>query len=253
VIDAESGELLSSYDNCAYSGKERAPLASDPSNPNLAVCGCTNGKGLITFDLRLENPAHFALNVHSSLIRDIIYLDESWPFGGSHQNSVVSLSLDGVCKIRTVDDRSLHVFDVKHRSHCITATPDTYSNSSQDRLDSLMLIGGDGLTGYVAPTADQEQNLLSYSLKEGTINKLKYTSNGHMLYAISTGGQVSRYRRVGDDHCYLGEVYSHNDEIIDMDLSPIDEYIVTASRSGHVGLLCLGAPSRGWTGFMQVA
>lgn len=244
--------MINSYDNCAYAGKERAPLASDPRNPYLAICGCTNGKGLITFDLRKQQPAHFALNVHSSLIRDIIYLDESWPFGDSHQSAVVSLSLDGVCKIRTIDDRELDVFDVKHRSNCVTATPDIYSISNEEGFESIMMIGGDNLSSYV-PGRNQEPRLLPYGPSERKVHKLKYTSNGHLLYAISSGGQVRRYRRLGNGHHYLGEVYSHNDEIIDMDISPNDEFIVTASKDGHVGLLCLGAPSYGWTGFMQLA
>lgn len=254
VIDAERGELICSYDNCAYSGKDRAPLASDPRNPYLAICGCTNGKGLTTFDLRKQQPAHFALNIHSSLIRDIIYLDESWPFGGGHQHSrVVSLSLDGVCKIRTIDDRELHVIDVKHRSNCVTATPDIYSVSDEEGFESIMMIGGDNLSGYMPGSPGQESRLLTYGPNERYIHKLKYTSNGHLLYAITSGNQLRRYRRLGNRHHYLGEVYSHHDDIIDMDISPNDEYIVTASRDGHVGLLCLGAPSHGWTGFMQFA
>lgn len=256
MIDAERGELICSYENCAYSGKDRAPLAPDPRNPNIAICGCTDGKGLITIDLRKEQPAHFALNVHSSIIRDIIYLDESWPFGESHQGAVVSVSLDGICKIRTLDrdDRELHVFDVKHRSNCLAATPDVYSISNDgEGFESIMMIGGDSLSGYLPGNRCQEPKLLTYGSDMKPIQKLKYTSNGHLLYACTSGGQVRRYRRAGNKHHYLGSVYSHTDKIIDMDISPNDEYIVTASHDGHVGLLCLGAPSHGWTGYMELA
>lgn len=254
MIDAERGELISSYDNCAYSGRDRAPLASDPRNPYIAICGCTNGKGLITFDLRKQQPAHFALNVHSTLIRDIIYLDESWPFGDGHQGTVASISLDGVCKVRTIDDRELHAFDVKHRSNCVAATPDVYSISNEEGFESIMMIGGDNLSGYIPGNGKMfEPRLLNYGANEKPIHKLKYTSNGHLLYAIASGGQVKRYRRIGSKLNLLGEVYSHNDEIIDMDISPNDEYIITASKDGRVGLLCLGTPSHGWTGFMQIA
>lgn len=279
VIDAERGELVCSYDNCAYSGESRAPLASDPRNPYLAICGCTNGKGLIAFDLRKQKPAHFASNIHSSLIKDVIYLDESWPFGDGHQGTIVSVSLDGVCKVRTMDDRELHVFDVKHQSNCLTATPDVYSPASRltnppdyydeigDSFESIMMIGGNNLSAYIPGNKVVEPRLLNYGSmnerdEDEVINKLKYTSNGHLLYAITntrtfhgqmSGGLVKRYRRFGNGHNYLGEVYSHNDEIMDMDLSPNDEYIVTGSRDGHVGLMCLGAPSFGWTGFMQLA
>lgn len=252
MIDVEKGELICSYDNCAYSGRDRAPLASDPQNPYMAICGCTNGKGLITFDLRKQQPAHFALNVHSSLIRDIIYLDQSWPFGDSHQSTVVSLSSDGVCKIRTVDDHVLQVFDVKHRANCVTATPSVYSMSNEEDFESIMMIGGDYLSRY-RPLATPREKLFTSRPNDRPIHKLKYTSNGHLLYAISSGGRVKRFRRIGVDHLWLGDLYSHNDEVLDMDLSPNDEYIVTASRDGHVGLMNLGAPSHGWTGYMQLA
>lgn len=258
MIDAERGDLICSYENCAYSGRDRAPLASDPQNPNMAICGCTNGKGLITFDLRKQQPAHFALDVHSTVIRDIIYLDQSWPFGDSRQGTVVSLSLDGVCKVSTVtgDGQVLHVFDVKHRSNCVTATPDVYSMSNQEGFESLMMIGGDCLSRYMPRPSGQDyargNGLFTYAPNE-PIHKLKYSSNGHLLYASSSGGQVRRYRRIGSEHVLLGQVYSHDDEVLDMDISPNDEYIVTASRNGHVGLLCLGAPSFGWTGYMELA
>lgn len=254
MIDAERGELVCSYDNCAYPGRDRAPLASDPYNPYMAICGCTNGKGLITLDLRQPQPAHFALNVHSTLIKDIIYLDRSWPYGENHQGTIASLSLDGICKVRTIDDHVLDVFDVRHRSHCIAATPNVYSMFAQEGFDSLIMVGGDSLTEYSpAPARGLKSRLTTLGLNEKPIYKLKYTSNGHLLYAISSGGEVSRYRRLGKDHRLLGRVYSHYDEVLDMDISPNDEFIVTASRDGNVGLLCLGAPSFGWTGFMEVA
>lgn len=253
MIDAARGDLICSYDNCAYSGRDRAPLASDPVNPDMAICGCTNGKGLITFDLRKPQPAHFALNVHSSLIRDIIYLDRSWPYGDNHQGSVVSLSADGVCKVRTIDDRVLDVFDVKHRSNCVTATPDVYSMYAPEGFESIMMVGGDCLSEYMPAPRGKESRLYPLGPNDKPIYKLNYTSNGHLLYAISSGGQVRRYRRKGKRHLLLGGVYTHNDDVIDMDISPNDEYLVTASRDGTVGLLCLGAPSFGWSGFMEHA
>ena len=44
VIDVEKGDQISSYDNCAFNGRDRAGLAVDPTNPNMAVCCCVNGK-----------------------------------------------------------------------------------------------------------------------------------------------------------------------------------------------------------------
>lgn len=255
VIDAERGELVGTYEDCAYSGRDRAPLASDPHNPYMAICGCTNGKGLITFDLRQPQPAHFALNVHSSTIRDIIFLDRSWPYGDHHQGSIASLSSDGICKIRTIDDRNVDTIDVKHRSNCITATPTVYTMNAQEGFESLIMVGGDSLTEYSPrpPMSGMKSRLTNHGPADRPIYKLKYTSNGHLLYAITSGGLIRRYRRVGKEHKLLGTVYEHNDEVIDMDISQNDEYIITAARDGTVGLLCLGAPSYGWTGFMEIA
>lgn len=222
----------------------------------MAICCSSNGKGLITFDLRKQQPTHFALNVHASLIKDIIYLDRSWPYGDNQQSKVVSLSADGLCKVRTIDDRVLDVFDVKHRSNCVTATPDEYCMYAQEGFESILMVGGeDCLTKILPAPAGMKSRLYTHgpSNLQTPIYRLKYTSNGHLLYAISVEGQVIRYRRLGRDHELLGLVYSHNDEVLDMDISPNDEYIVTASRDGNVGLLCLGAPSFGWTGFMEIA
>lgn len=219
----------------------------------MAICGCTNGKGIITFDLRKQQPAHFSLNVHASLIKDIIYLNRSWPYGDNLHSTVVSLSHEGVCKVTTVDNRELDAFDVKHRSNCVAATPDEYCMYAQEGFESMLMIGGDCLTEYLPPPRGLKSRPYNHGPNDKPIHKLKYTSNGHLLYAIASGGQVRRYRRIGREHRLLGEVYSHNDEVSDMDISPNDEYIVTASRDGSIGLLCLGAPSFGWTGFMELA
>lgn len=268
VIDAERGELVCSYDNCTYVSKDnaRTPLAADPQNANMAVCGCTNGKGLITFDFRKPQPACFALNAHSTQIKDIMYLD-SWPFGDatSCQNTIASLSVDGVCKFRTIDNRELRAFDVGYRSSCFTATPGPFrapgpEPPGKEPLDlepSVMVIGGNELSVYYpidrSSVMEQPRLFLFGPLSvEAPIQKLKYTSNGHLLYTIASEGHVRRYRRRRNYHDYIGEVYSHDDEVIDMDISPNDEYIVTASRDGSVGLMCLGAPSYGWTGYMQL-
>ena len=83
--------------------------------------------------------------------------------------------------------------------------------------------------------------------------KMKYTSCGSMLYTVTDTGVVKRYRRYPDgQHQFLGDVFSHKGDIFDMDISPLDEFLVTASKDKTVGLLCLGAPSHGFTGFTQL-
>lgn len=232
----------------------------------MAICSCTNGKGLITFDLRQQKPAHTALNVHSSVIKDIMYLDSSWPYG-ERDGTVVSLGADGTCKIRTIDDRVLDVIVSKSAANCMAATHSncflfvngSYHNSCGDGgLDSRIVIGGNDLIEYLPPMKGRRGEITANRANcppyyNESFYKLKYTSSGHLLYSVSNGGRVTRYQRCSTFHDMLGVVYTHEEEILDMDISANDEYIVTASRNGTVGLLCLGAPSFGWTGYMELA
>ncbi|KAK2148683.1 hypothetical protein LSH36_487g02021 [Paralvinella palmiformis] len=72
-----------------------------------------------------------------------------------------------------------------------------------------------------------------------------YTSNGSLLYSACDNGAVHRYRRWPDHHGYLGEVLHHKSEVADMDISPYDEYLVTASKDRSVGIMKLGEPNHG--------
>ncbi|XP_075586132.1 uncharacterized protein LOC124490657 [Dermatophagoides farinae] len=84
------------------------------------------------------------------------------------------------------------------------------------------------------------------------INRLRFSSNGAHLYAAGEGGFVRQYRRYPNlnVHC-LGEVYRHRGDILDMDISPYDEFLVTASKDKTVGFICLGSPSHGWTEYYE--
>ncbi|RWS01659.1 hypothetical protein B4U79_07745, partial [Dinothrombium tinctorium] len=113
VLDVERGEQINCYDNCAFNGRDgKVPLAADPYCPHFAVCSCVNGKGLTLFDLRMPLP------------------------------------LDFVFDITTPDGRFLHCFEVGHTSNSITATPELYGSSTDDGFSSLMMIGGESMTGY---------------------------------------------------------------------------------------------------------
>jgi hypothetical protein len=83
--------------------------------------------------------------------------------------------------------------------------------------------------------------------------RLKYTSSGGILYAATNTGIVKRFRRYPDgEHVFLGDVMEHEGPVYDMDVSPYDEYVVTASKDKHVGLLCLGSPNHGCTGRFEL-
>ena len=82
--------------------------------------------------------------------------------------------------------------------------------------------------------------------------KMKYTLNGGLLYAISEDYQIKKLRRYPNEHRIVSDVLTHNNEICDMDISPYDEFLVTASRDKTVGVLYLGPPNRGWTSCCQL-
>ncbi|XP_064485880.1 uncharacterized protein LOC135398401 isoform X1 [Ornithodoros turicata] len=254
VIDVERGEQVMTYDNSvfagAFNGRDRGSLAADPICPNMAVCSCVNGKGLTLFDLRMPLPLDFVYDLHNSIIRDVMFVHSSWPFVRSHQSAVLSLSVDGVCKVTTLDNRYLHCFEVGHSSNCITSTPEPYGSGAEDGFYSVLLVGGDNISGYIPDIGVQEQ------LREHgdyPIWKLRYTSNGGLLYTACDRGTVRRYRRYPDRHEFLGEVFSHKGDIQDMDISPYDEYLITASKDRSVGVLHLGAPNHGWTEYCQLS
>lgn len=72
VVDVERGEQLLAYDNCAYGGRERSGLATDPVCPNMAVSVAVNGKGLTLLDLRMPLPLDFVYDVSYLLYKYVI-------------------------------------------------------------------------------------------------------------------------------------------------------------------------------------
>ncbi|XP_037503202.1 uncharacterized protein LOC119378002 isoform X2 [Rhipicephalus sanguineus] len=250
VIDVERGEQVMTYDNCAYDTKDRASLAADPICPNMAVCSSANGKGLTLFDLRMPLPLDFVYDLHDNAIRDLLFLHSSWPFVRSHQSTVLSLSADGVCKVTTLDGRYLHGFEVGHGANSVAATPEAYgSAAAEDGFRSVLLVGGDTVSGYV-PDIGVQERLCEHG--KNSVWKLRYTSNGGLLYTACNGGIVRRYRRYPDQHKFLGEVLWHEANIQDMDLSLYDDYLITASKDRSVGVLPLGPPNHGWTEYCEL-
>lgn len=278
-MDVERGEQIQSYENSAFSGRDNGrgiPMACDPRSPHMAVCCSINGKGLTSFDLRMPLPLDFVQDLHSSFIRDITFLHPSWPFikSGHHsQTQLVTLSHEGVVKVTTVDGRNLHCFEVGHLSNCIAVTPEDFNSSGDSGFSSLMMIGGDTMSRYKPdvpvvelqePVKDKCSSFTGSNrnyhtthshIPSGNIWKMRYTSCGSMLYTATDSGVVKRYRRFPDgQHKYLGDVFCHKGDmdIFDMDISPLDEFLVTASKDKTVGLLCMGAPSHGFTGFTEL-
>ncbi|CAG0892186.1 unnamed protein product [Darwinula stevensoni] len=249
VIDVERGEQLIAYDNCAYNGRDRSALAADPICPYMAVTVCVNGKGITLFDLRMPLPLDFMYDLHDAPIRDLLFLHSSWPWSPGIQGSLMSASTNGQVKISSLDGRLLHSFNVDHKINSICPTPEVYGSSADDGFFSHIMCAGEQVTSYVPEVGLQEQ---LHDFKENQVWKLRYTSNGSLLYAACENGAVRRYRRYPHHHTFLGAVFTHRGEVQDLDISPFDEYLVTASRDRSVGILHLGAPKHGWTEYCEL-
>lgn len=241
VLDVETGQLLQYYENVAFSGRDRIPLAVDPTNPHVSMFPSLNGKGLVTIDLRLGSPAFFSMNVHSTVIKDIVFLREDWPIGPSGENTIVTLSRDGVCKFTNMEGLEISQIDVKHRSYCLAPTPENFTSSQQEQSESHLLIGGDKLSCYRPAKRNKEALLINSGFNRKPMSKIRYLTNCYLFYTISCDEVVRLYKRRGHRHEFIGDVYTHKDEITDFDISPLDEYIVTCSRDGQVGVLRLSS------------
>ncbi|XP_071444368.1 uncharacterized protein [Hetaerina americana] len=263
VVDVERGEQLLAYDNCAFSGRDRTGLAADPACPNVAVSVAVNGKGFTLLDLRMPLPLDFVYDLHGSVIRDLAFLHPSWPWARGHsQGALLTAGGDGTCKVSTLDGRVLHAFQAGHHVNTVCPTPEPFNvnlpkrgaRESDDQASSapfysVIMSGGDMISAYVPDTGIQE-HLKEH--KDMPIWKLRYTSNGSLLYSVCEDGVLRRYRRYPDRHEYLGEVYAHRGDIQDLDISPYDEYVITASRDRSVGVLRLGPPNHGWTEYSEL-
>jgi len=241
MIDAEQGGQVLSYDNSAFNGRDRTGLAVDPTSPNIVACCCVNGKGITLFDLRMATPLDFLYDIHSGIIRDVMFLNDSWPWCRG-QTSLLTVASDGICKVSTLDGRTLHMYNVGQSLNCATPTPEMYGAGLDDGFTSCLMLGGEHIAAYVADAGIQEH--LRHN-RTAPVWKLRYTAHGSLLYAACERGIVRRYRRWPDHHAYLGDLYQHKGDIQDMDISPYDEYLVTASKDRSVGVYKLGGPNHG--------
>lgn len=148
VLDTERGMIINSYENCAFSGRERSALATDPLCSYNAVSTYVNGKGMTLYDLRMPLPMDFLFDFHQDPIRDIHYLNDSWPFNKTGSQSLLSLSSNGVVKISTIDGRLLYKFDFNHSANTVVATPEPFGSSADDGFTSALLAGGTVISSF---------------------------------------------------------------------------------------------------------
>ncbi|KAL0276874.1 UNVERIFIED_CONTAM: hypothetical protein PYX00_004345 [Menopon gallinae] len=248
VVDVERGQQLLAYDNCAFSGRDRTGLATDPLCPNMAVSVAVNGKGLTLLDLRMPLPLDFVYDLHTGIIRDVTFLHNSWPWSNG-QSTLLTAGSDGTVKASTIDGRVVHSFNSGHQVNTICPTPEAYNIAAENGFYSVIMAGGEMISAYV-PDVGVHEHLKEQ--KEMPIWKLRYTSNGSTLYSGCEDGVLRRYRRYPNHHEYLGTVFSHKGDIQDLDISPYDEYLVTASKDRSVGILRLGAPNHGFTEYSEL-
>ena len=208
LIDVETGQNIRQYDNCCFSYNNsrdflRIPIAVDSLAPYLAVTTYTNGKGIFLVDLREPIPfEHFDL--HNSNICDIMFLNNSWPFG-SKSTSIATLTYDGICKISTIDGKILQCFEVGHKTTTLDKTPEPFNLMSNNGYRSSITLGGDSLSSYtpepisnaheklfntrtlnLTTTSNSANNSLSSNLVIPDINYLSQFSNHFRLNQLSS-------------------------------------------------------------------
>lgn len=314
VLDVETGQAIRIYEDCCFNGSSRefirVPIALDSACPTLAITTHTNPRGISIFDIREPLVLDVKTNISSSEIRDLSFLNNSWPFiSKDYHSGLAVLSGDGICKILTHSGELIHSFQVPHKTNTITVTPEPFNSSSNyGGFRSSILLAGQNFISTYTPEShayDKVLSRLSYpatnpslpdfyynhiqsfslnttssslntytlplsitSLNHGntanlviqnnsrrvanlintvqlpniSISQMKYGMNGGILYATTQNtNSVVRFRRnPPSEHRIIGELYSHKLEVYDLDISPYDEYIVSASRDKSVGVMCLG-------------
>lgn len=113
------------------------------------------------------------------------------------------------------------------------------------------MVGGDSISCYTPENGPHEKHN-EIIFPPANVCRLKYTANGSFLYAACEGGKVKRFRRYPNDHKYIGDAITHKMDVFDLDISPYDEFLVTASKDRTVGVLNLGAPNRGWSSYYEL-
>lgn len=250
VLDAETGEQVLSYDNCVYNGPDRTGLAVDAhTGPNIAACCCVNGRGLSMFDFRMPLPLDFIYDLHSNVIRDVMFLHESWPWCKG-QNALLTVAIDGTAKVSTVDGRTLQNTELGSMLNTAAPTPEPFGSMADDGFYSLIMFGGEFLTSFVPEVGVQER--MKEHGKDPKLWKIKYTSNGSTLFTACDRGVVRKYRRFPDHHEFIEDLFCHSDAVEDIDISPYDEYLVTASKDQTVGVYRMGPPSHGITEYGEI-
>lgn len=97
--------------------------------------------------------------MQSTEIRDIIFLDNSWPF--VTKQGIATLTSNGFCRIISLDKRPLHTFNVGHKTTTLTATPEPFNLLADSGFRSEIVFGGDSMSFYRPETVSVEKIVTS--------------------------------------------------------------------------------------------
>jgi len=139
---------------------------------------------------------------------------------------------------------------LSHLHFGLNVSPNSASNTFQSTISNSSSINSNRQQLLASNSSRRSSSLIKTMHSEKEISQLKYGSNGGLLYSTSNSPQsycVQKYRRYPNEHRLIAELYSHKSEIYDFDISPYDEFLVTASRDRTVGVMLLGSPNRGTT------
>lgn len=244
LMDVERGATLLAYDNCVSPMEARQPLATHPALPHLAACPAVNSRGITLLDLRMPLPLDFIYDLHEDTIHDLFFLDGSWPWG-SGKAVLVSGSATGEVKVNGLDGRPLCSFSTHPPVTLLHPSPDRFNAALPSGYPSVVLVNsGEGLVCW--GVGKKPWKWEAEKIHPPGVTRMKYTQSGGLLYTAQ-GQAIHRHRRYPDHHEHLGQVFTHSGRVCDLDLSPYNEYLITASQDSTIGLLHLGAPNHGWT------
>ena len=99
-----------------------------PLSESILLCCASLGLNESIFN-------QICFQIHSGIIRDVVFLHESWPWCRG-QKTLLTVGSDGLCKVSTLDGRILHVLDTGQALNCVAPTPEMYGSSSDDGFTS---------------------------------------------------------------------------------------------------------------------
>ncbi|KAK7066262.1 hypothetical protein SK128_008406 [Halocaridina rubra] len=282
VIDVERGDPVLTYDSCASPGEGRQPLVMHPDIAYLAACATVNARGITLIDIRMPLPLDFIFDIHEDCINDICFMDGSWPWGSGNMVLVSGSSL-GQMKVHGLDGRPVYSFTVPSPLTCMAPSPEAYNKTISQGYPSVMMAStGEGLVCWCV--GEQPWKWESQTVSPNRVTRMRYSHSGGILYTAQgkmnslvhypvysrfhflinfnlfpsnnglffpTGKMVTRYRRYPDRHQHDGSIFTHAAPVLDLDISPYNEYLVSAAHDNTIGLHRLGSPSHGWTQYCE--